>query len=103
MALNIHSDDWLLDTNNLLIISNLKVGDIVKIANNLERFWVKIIELNENYVLGKIDNYLTFNKFYDYQDIVIFEKNNILDLHNKEITDVMDIHLKTNCLIKNIK
>ena len=76
-TLNIHSDKWLLN-KELLSISNLKIGNTVKISNNLERFWVKIIELNDNYFLGKIDNYLIFNSEYDYEDIVIFEKENIL-------------------------
>ena len=101
MALNIHSDMWLLNTK-LSIISNLKIGNIVKIANNLERFWVKIIELNNKYILGKIDNYLTFNKEYDYQDIVIFEKENILEIHDTIISKVLDKHYKTKCKIKDI-
>ena len=102
MALNIHSDEWLLN-KELLIINNLKIGDTVKIANNLERFWVKIIELNDNYILGKIDNYLTFNSEYDYEDIVIFEKENILQIHNNIVTQVLDIHFQTKCKIKDIK
>ncbi len=83
MSLNIHVDDWLINNNNLSIISNLNNSQTVKISNNLERFWVKIFEINESYILGKIDNYLSFNDNYDYQDIVIFEKCNILDIYKK--------------------
>lgn len=101
MALNIHSDDWAV--NKLKIISNLKIGSTVKIANNLERFWVKIIELNDSYILGKIDNYLTFNSEYDYEDIVIFEKENILDIHNIAISQILDRHFDTKCKVKDIK
>ena len=96
MALNIKSDDWV-NCNEVQNLSNLQIGSIVKIANNYERFWVKIIDYKDTYLLGKIDNYLTFNFLYDYQDIVIFEKNNILDIHKKEVTNLLDKHFKTKC------
>ena len=100
MAINIHSDDWLLN-NNSQFIGDLKLGEKVKIANNLEKFWVQIIEINNNYIIGKIDNYLTYNSEYDYQDIVIFEKENILEIYNKFISFVLNKHFKTNCKIKD--
>ena len=104
MALNIHSDDWVHNLNtNSLNISNLKIGNIVKISNNFEKFWVKIIDKNDNYILGKIDNYLTFNKTYDYQDIVLFEENNILDFHNKQHSEILHFHIKTKCKVKDFK
>ena len=93
MSLNIHVDDWLINNNNLSIISNLNNSQTVKISNNLERFWVKIFEINESYILGKIDNYLSFNDNYDYQDIVIFEKCNILDIY-KTNTNIIGNKIK---------
>ena len=71
--LNIFTDDWI-DTNKLHLLNpdnftiptnselnNLSIGDLVKIGNKVERFWVKITQIHKDYLLGKIDNLLTFN------------------------------------------
>ena len=94
MALNIKSDD-LINVNNykedidfyIPETANLKVGNLVKISNNFERFWVKIKEIKELYILGEIDNHLTFNENYDYKDVIIFEKCNIFEVFNSNIKE----------------
>ena len=113
--LNIFTDDWI-DTNKLHLLNpqsfaiptnseldNLSIGDLVKIGNKLERFWVKIIQINKDYLLGKIDNLLTFNENYNYNDIVLFEINNIYEIYSEIITNVIDVHLKSKCPFKKKK
>lgn len=101
MALNLKTDDWISNKNIITQdIPKIYKGLLVKIANNLERFWVKITEVNDKYLLGAIDNYLTFNENYDYQDVVLFEKNNILDFHIFNSKTITKHDLKTECIIK---
>lgn len=104
MALNLKTDDWInnnkINTHDILLINK---GLLVKIANNYERFWVKITEVNEKYILGSIDNHLSFNENYDYNDIIIFEKSNILDIHTSDNTSLINHHFKNDCLIKSKK
>ena len=63
----------------LLKIDNIKVGDFVKVSNFEERFWVKIISIENNKISGKIDNYLLNNKLYDINSLVTLDMSNILD------------------------
>ena len=69
MALNLKTDDWISNKNIITQeIPKIYQGMLVKIANNFERFWVKVTEVNDKYLIGSIDNYLTFNENYDYKD-----------------------------------
>tara|TARA_B100000886_G_C20224598_1_gene407923 strand:- start:387 stop:635 length:249 start_codon:yes stop_codon:yes gene_type:complete len=70
-----------LETSNdiLLKIENINVGDFVKVSNFEERFWVKIISIENNKISGKIDNYLLNNKLYDINSLVTLDMSNILD------------------------
>ena len=102
MALNILTDTWI-DVKKLQrshpnefmapsesILVSLSVGDLVKIGNNYERFWVKVVKITTDYVLGKIDNHLTFNNKYDYNDIILFEKNNIYEIYDTDVENYLD-------------
>jgi hypothetical protein len=111
MILNILTDDWidthqiqLLNPNNFTIPTNndlnsLSVGNLVKIGNKMERFWVKIVEINKDFLLGKIDNHLTFSQKYNYNDIVLFEKNNIYNIHH-DLTEITKINEAFETMIK---
>ena len=45
-------------------LSNMEIGYSVKISNSKERFWVEINKITNHYILGRIDNNLTFNENY---------------------------------------
>lgn len=61
---------------------NLKLYDFVKLANNYESFWVKIVYiLDNNTFIGIIDNYLINNLYYDYGNYIYFKKNNIIKIY----------------------
>jgi len=112
--LNFLIDDWnnaynlhILDPENFTIpstndLNNLVISDLVKISNKVERFWVEITEINKDYLLGKIDNHLTFNDKYDYNDIILFEKNNIYSIHNNIDSEIIQKHIE-EYLIKKKK
>ena len=115
MALNILTDNWI-NTHEIQIqnpdnftiptnddLNSLSVGNLVKIGNKMERFWVKLVEINKDYLLGKIDNHLTFNNDYDYNDMVLFEKKNIYNIQNHIITEIIQNHIEFNCKFKKKK
>ena len=104
MALNLKTDDWINNKNIITQeIPKIDQGMLVKIANNFERFWVKVTEVNDKYLLGSIDNFLTFNENYDYKDVVLFEKNNILDFHLSDSKLLENHNLKTEYVLKTKK
>ena len=63
----------------LLKIDNIKVGDYVKVSNFEERFWVKVTNIKNDIISGKIDNYLLNNKLYDINSLITLNMSNILD------------------------
>ena len=82
-------------------INSLSVGRLVKIGNKFERFWVKITEIDNDIILGKIDNHLTFNDKYDYNNIILFGKENIYEIHDDLTNEIIRDHIINECLFKN--
>jgi hypothetical protein len=113
--LNILTDDWInvkvmkknyptdFDIPTRKELNSLSIGKLVKIGNKLERFWVKITEISDNFILGKIDNYLTFNSKYDYGNIILFDKKNVYEIHNDALNDIINDHIINECLFKKKK
>ena len=58
--------------------------------------------IKKDYLLGKIDNHLTFNNKYDYEDIVLFEKKNIYNIHNN-INKIIQNHIEEYLIKKKKK
>jgi uncharacterized protein YegJ (DUF2314 family) len=65
-------------------LNEIDIGYSVKISNGKERFWTEVIKITNHYIVGRIDNKLSFNKNYDYNDLVMFDKGNIFDIHDLE-------------------
>lgn len=57
-----------------------EIGDIVKINNGREAFWVIITDLNKKWIIGKVDNLLVREYKYDLGSFVKFKINHITDL-----------------------
>ena len=103
--MEIFTDDWVdvkkmndkypdtfdIPTQNEL--ENITIGDSIKISNGFERFWVEIKNINELYLIGRVDNKLITSE-YNLNDYVMFENRNIYNINN--------IKYKKN-IIKNIK
>lgn len=63
----------------------LKIGDVVKLSNGFEKFFVKITKFKLNdkkKIVGTILNKLLYNYIYDYGDSVEFNLNNIFEIIN---------------------
>ena len=55
----------------------LKVGNIVKVSHNNERFWVTITAIDKDIITGKVDNVLIRPQPFKYGDIIKFKKHHI--------------------------
>ena len=81
-------------------LNNLEIGYSVKISNSKERFWVEVNKITDYYIIGRIDNNLTFNENYDYNDLVLFEKKNIFDIHDLEFKKMIIKYINKSSLKK---
>ena len=70
-------------------LDDIKLGYSVKISNGMERFWVEIVEKKDLYLIGRIDNKLVYCQNYDYGNYVMFEKHNIIDIHDFEFKELI--------------
>lgn len=69
-----------------LELSNLKIGDIVKICNGSERFWTIVVSIKGDDICARINNYLVNTKEYDYNDILSFKKENVYEIFYYNLT-----------------
>lgn len=64
-------------------INNLKEGEIVKVCNGWERFWVVVREINGDKLIGEVNNNLIGSvngdkpSSYNFKDLISFKKENI--------------------------
>lgn len=64
-------------------LKQLKIGDIVKISNDFERFFVSIVEIREDCIIGVINNHLRGSYDYCYGDKVKFNGYNIFTIQKQ--------------------
>ena len=83
-----YTDDWVrndfMDSHKDIII---EVNNVIKLKNKLgEAFWVDVTEIlpNNKYV-GQVNNHLVLNSPYNYDDLVLFAKEDIRDYKNEQI------------------
>ena len=63
-------------------LDNLKEGDLVKICNGCERFFVKVSKiLSDGNMNGIVDNHLIFETEYGFRDSVQFHRDNIYTIY----------------------
>jgi len=66
------------DVPNDDMIRNLDMGDMVKVSNGRERFWIEIAEKKtRGYFDGVVMNRLIFNKYYTLGSLVRFHTRHI--------------------------
>jgi hypothetical protein len=68
---------------SLDVKSKLKVGDLVKVSDELynERFWVEILEfVSEELIIGRIDNELIMEQPYTLNHKIFLSLENIIDI-----------------------
>lgn len=64
-------------------LDGLAPGDMVKISNGFERFFVLVREINGIAVKGTITNHLVGVYGYDYHDTVVFQKRHIFSIRKR--------------------
>ena len=62
-------------------LSKLRAGDIVKVSNNSERFWVQIISRSDDMFLGCVDNALLSGRV-RYGDHIQFHACNVFAIYD---------------------
>lgn len=67
-------------------LKNLKVGDIVKVANSRERFWTIIEEIHDETIIARV-NSETIQTEYQCGDLIIFDKKNIYNIYHKKLVE----------------
>lgn len=67
------------DTVDVPSLSKLKVGDMVKISRNGERFWVKVVGFQRTKIHGAVANDLIFNEDLPQGTQIVFYKKHIFE------------------------
>lgn len=62
-------------------LDEIKSGDYVKICENNERFWVELSKINQDKMVGRIDNDLVLPHPFKCDDVISFEKKNIMAIY----------------------
>jgi hypothetical protein len=73
-----HPDTFALPTPAEL--RKLEPGDIVKVCNKMERFWVEIVGRDGQLFLGSVDNYLDPAGPINYGDLIEFHACNVYEI-----------------------
>lgn len=58
-------------------LRKLKIGDIVKVCHNEERFWTIVKRIRNDTIYAKVDNDLVLKHDFKLGDTIKFEKKNI--------------------------
>ena len=61
-----------------ITLSELNLGQWVKICDNKERFWVEVKDVNGEKITGRVDNDLVFEHDFKCDDTIDFEKRHIM-------------------------
>ena len=75
--MDVYLDTWLDAMNN---IDCIKKKDYVQICNGKEKFWVKIVSIKKNAIIGLVNNYLELERNYKFGDKVLFGKQHIYEV-----------------------
>ena len=65
-------------------IKLMKVGDIAKVANEHERFWVVVKEITPKYISGEVNNILIMSPSPQLGEKIIFKRENIYETWDLE-------------------
>ena len=65
-------------------MDSLQSGQFVKICENRERFWVELTGVDGDILVGRVDNDLAFKHSFKCDDIITFEKKNVMGLISED-------------------
>jgi len=58
-------------------LAQIKQNDFIKVCLNDERFWVKVIEADEDEIRGEVDNHLFESQPFNIGDIIACKKEHV--------------------------
>ena len=61
-------------------LSEIKQNDFIKVCLNDERFWVHVIEVDEDEIRGKVDNNLFESQPFNMDDIIACKKEHVYSI-----------------------
>eukprot|EP01084_Bolivina_argentea_P263888 446826_1 len=74
------------------LIENITVNTLVKVCDNVERFWVIvrgfIEDDNHRSIIGEIHNQLVLTKHYNYPDLIAFDYENVYEIGRNRWDDI---------------
>jgi len=78
----VHNEDWILPEEPLscsqrALLERLTIGNSAKIHNGNERFFVIVVAVDGDRIIGRVDNFLVFERPYDYGDWVEFSRQHV--------------------------
>jgi hypothetical protein len=77
----IYTDNWV--SFNGPKREKIKEGNIVKISNGRESFWVIVREITDINIIGEVNNDLLGEQAYNCGDLVSFGKKNIREIYSE--------------------
>jgi hypothetical protein len=109
----VHTDQWIdvvenreeyeyfYDLPTEEALDSIVPNDIAKISNRVERFFVRVIEVRKDCIIGTVDNHLRGQYDYMFGDKISFEKRHIFTLTKaKERTKKKQMQKNTARMIK---
>jgi len=61
-------------------LSQIKQDDFIKVCLNDERYWVKVIEVDEDEIRGEVDNHLFESQPFNIHDIIACKKEHVYSI-----------------------
>jgi hypothetical protein len=89
---DIYTDNWLNayemnkrnpETFHIPNLTALVPGCLIRISNGDERFYVHVLYMSKSYIIGQVNNFLIYDKGYNYGDFIKFKRENVLQVHSK--------------------
>ena len=62
------------DERDISKVENVKCDDFVLVFNGLQHFWIKVLVVNEDNLLGQVNNYIQHIEDYTLHDVVQIKK-----------------------------
>jgi hypothetical protein len=68
-------------------LDTIQLGDCLKISNGDERFYVRVVRLINEIIVGMVTNMLVYEREYNFMDLVHFKRENVIECHPRAIAD----------------
>ena len=73
--------------------NKIEIGSIIKISNGYERFWVKVISKDDDFITGEVANKIYTTDDYDYGSIIRVTPENVYDIYEDKNIHQLSLNL----------